>query len=217
MFNGHEMSVITDLNMIANEINNIDFITVAAITSEGNYTPHPNIYNASVLMPPTQLLMDWADGNYKAMQNIYPRYLLSKDPDDMIIALIAAMTKKNIVLYIPKEEFSIFGELLLNHLYYVYGITCNFGMVKFRIDQSRIPFIFSKFYLSDFMDANSYLEAYPGNVELPDFVINKLAMELHPFNVQTSFIDYKRYFNELNASKIATRPLTDMVSIVNKG
>ena len=87
MFNGHTMSLITNLNMIGNEINNIDFVTVAAITTS-DYPPHPNIYNAAILMPPTEVLMAWADGNRFVMQVEYPRYLMTKDADDMIVALL---------------------------------------------------------------------------------------------------------------------------------
>ena len=168
MFNNHSMSVVTDLNLIADQINNIDFITVAAITSEGNYPNHPNIYNAGILMPSTELLMEWADGNVQALYYHYPQYLLSKDPDDMIIALIAAMTKKNIILYIPNDEFQVYGMLLLNHLAFTYGITCNFMNTQFFINQSKIGYIISKFYLNDFIDAEQYLEMYPGNQQLPE-------------------------------------------------
>ena len=145
MFNDHTMSVITNLNMIGNEINNMNFITIAAITSDR--LQHPNIYDAGILMPPTEILMAWADNVPLVIQNEYPKYLMTADPDNMIVALIAALTKKNIVLYIPKDEFEIFGMELLNYLYMVYGITCNFGTTKFNIDPNKIPYIISKFSL----------------------------------------------------------------------
>ena len=78
MFNGHTMSVITSLSMIGNEINNTNFITVAAITTS-DYPQHPNIYNASILMPPTEILMAWADNVPLVIQNEYPRYLMTAE------------------------------------------------------------------------------------------------------------------------------------------
>ena len=201
MFNGNTMSVVTDLNIIGPEINNIDFISIAAITTSYNYPKLSNIYNASILVPPTEILMAWADNAPLVLQNEYPKYLLSKEPDDMIVALIAAMTKKNIILYIPKDEFNIFGSILLNHLYYTYGITCNFNNVKFYIDSIRIPFIISKFFMMDLMEPMDYIELYPCNVPLPEWVINKLAIQLNPFNgKQASFTEYYNYFNSLNAN-----------------
>ena len=211
MFNNHTMSVVTDLNLISNIINNTDFVSIAAITDQ--YPNHPNIYNAAILIPPTELLMAWANNNPLIMQQQYPIYLQSKDPDDMIVALIAAMTKKNIILYIPKDEFNIFGQILLNHLYYVYGITCNFMNIQFSINPVKFPFIITKFYMIDVMDPNDFLAMYPGNQILPDMVIDKLAKDLHPFNHLASFGEYAKYFNELNAQKMKNKPLIDMVKL----
>ena len=170
MFNGNTMSVVTDLNIIGPEINNIDFISIAAITTSYNYPKLSNIYNASILVPPTEILMAWADN-------------------------------APLILYIPKDEFNIFGSILLNHLYYTYGITCNFNNVKFYIDSIRIPFIISKFFMMDLMEPMDYIELYPCNVPLPEWVINKLAIQLNPFNgKQASFTEYYNYFNSLNAN-----------------
>ena len=113
---------------------------MAAVTDTG-YVNHPNIYNASILMPSTDLLMAWADGNQFVLQNDYPRYLMTKDPDDMIVALLAALTEKNIILYIPNDEFNIFGMYLLNHLYYYYGITVTTPTTQFYFDINKLPFI----------------------------------------------------------------------------
>lgn len=215
MFNNHTMSLIHDLRMIGNEINNVDFISVAAITT-GDYPPLPNIYNASILIPPTQILMDWADGNPLVLQNEYPRYLMSKDPDEMIVALLAAMTQRNIILYIPKDDFDVFGMMLLNHLYYVYGITCNYMQTAFSVDVTKIPYIMSKFYMIDVMEANDYLNSYPATAQLPEFVINKLAAELHPFNRPATFLEYANYFNGLLAARRQAQPLQNMVTMVTK-
>lgn len=215
LFNGHTMSLVTDLKLIAEQINNVDFITVAAITATNNYPNHPNIYNAGILMPPTDILMSWADGNELIMQNEYPAYLNCKDPDDMIVALLAAMTKKNIVLYIPANEFAVYGQILLNHLYFVYGITCNYMNAVFNIDPNKIPFIISKFYLMDLMEPQDYLNMYPPNYPLPQFVISKLANDLRPFNYPATFQQYEAYFNGLNAQKMQQMPRNNMVKVVD--
>ena len=211
MFNNHTMSMITNLAQLGPSINNKDFIAVAAIT-DNEYPNLLTIYNASILMPPTELLMEWADGNIYIMQTEYPTYLASKDPDDMIIALLAALTKKNIVLYIPQDEFIIYGQILLNYLYYKYGITCNFMNTKFNIDSTKIPFIISKFYIQNLMDFNTYINMYPGQYMLPPFVINKMADECNQFNRPATYAEYEQYFNNLNASKIRNK--INMVSIV---
>ena len=207
MFNNHTMSLVTDLSLIANDIRNIDFVTVAAITTS-DYPDAPNVYYAGVLIPPTEILMRWADGDQQALQIEYPRYLLEKDCDDMIVALIAALTQKNIILYIPLDEYNVFGPMLLSHIYYMYGIICNTPTTQFSLNTSKIPFIISKFYMMDVMEAQVFLDSYPGNYQLPDFVINKLALDLHPFNYPASYEEYKNYFNALNASKQQRKRMT---------
>lgn len=214
MFNGHTMSLITNLNMIGNEINNIDFVTVAAITTS-DYPPHPNIYNAAILMPPTEVLMAWADGNQFVMQVEYPRYLMTKDADDMIVALLAALTKKNIILYIPLDEFNIYGQFLLNHLYYQYGIILNFIDTQFTVNPNSIPLIVSKFYMMDLMSFEDYMASYPANVQLPAYVINKMAQEIHPFNHPATFDEYYAYFNQMHLAKAQNKSPIVMATIVD--
>ena len=213
MFNNHTMSVIHDLRMLGNEINNVDFMSIAAVTT-GEYPPLPNIYNASILIPPTQILMDWADGNPLVLQNEYPKYLMTKDPDEMIVALLAAMTQRNIILYVPKDDFEVFGMMLLNHLYFVYGITCNYMNTRFAVDVSKIPYIMSKFYMIDVMEPMDYLNSYPATAILPEFVINKLAQDLHPFNRPATFMEYANYFNGIVAARRQTMPMQNMVNVV---
>jgi len=213
MFNNHSMSLVLDLGVLGQSLYNRDFLRVAAITS-GSYPDLDNIYYAGVLMPPTEMLMDWADGNQQTLNVQYPQYLMTKDCDDFIIALIAAMTKMNIVLYIPDEEFSIFGQLLLNHIYYTYGIVVNTPSTQFAVLEQKIPLIISKFFMIDVMDPDVYLSLYPANYMLPDFVINKLAEELNPFNGQpATFEQYREYFNKLNASKIAQQPKVQLMEV----
>lgn len=200
MFNNHTMSLVTDVNLMLQEARNIDFITVAAITT-GQYPEGPNIFYAGILVPPTEMLMRWADGDYEILNREYPYYLQTQDCDEMIVAIIAAMTKKNVILYIPHEEFDVYGASLLNWLFYEYGIVVNTPTTMFSLDPSRIPLILSKFYMLDIMDAKDYLAAYPWTYSLPDIVINKLAMEIRPFDKPATFEQYKQVFNEMVASK----------------
>lgn len=215
MFNGHTMSLVQDLSILGNTLLSKDFLKVAAITG-GDYPDIDNIYYGGVLMPPTELLMEWADGNQQAMMVQYPQYLMTKDCDEFIIALIAAMTKMNIVLYIPPEEFSIFGQMLLNHIYFMYGIIVNTPTTQFAVLEQKIPLIMAKFYMIDCMDPDVFLSAYPANYMLPDFVINKLAEELNPFQGRpATFEEYRNYFNALNASKAQQQPKVQMMEVKN--
>ena len=218
MFNGHSMSLVTDLSLVANDIRNIDFVLVASITSTEQFNA-PNIYYAGVLMPPTELLMRWADGDYLCLQNEYPQYLMTKDCDDLIVALIAAMTKRNVILYIPEDEYEVYGEMLLKHLYFIYGITCNTPFSQFSIAQEKIPFIITKFYLMDIMDVKDYMGLYPLNYPLPDIVINKLAEDIRPFGgAPMSFMEYKSYFENLRHPQVQQNPERKQIyHLVKKG
>ena len=194
MFKNHTMSLVTDLSLVINDINNIDYVIVAGITD----TPMQGVFNAAVLMPPIELLMAWADGIPYIIQNEYPKYLMNyKDADDLIVSLLAALTKKNVVVYIPKDEFRIFGNEFLNHMYYTYGIVMNTPNTTFAFDTTKLPFVISKFYMMDLISADDYIKAYPANCQLPPFVINKLAAELKPFDSPRAFNQYAYYFNDL--------------------
>ena len=200
MFNNHSMSLVLDLNMIANEIRNVDLFTIAAITTS-EVPNSPNVFYAGILVPPTELLMNWADGDQLAIHNRYPYYLQSQECDEIIITFLAALTKKNVIWYIPGTEYEIFGDVFINYLYYTYGIILNTPTTQFSIDQHRIPLIISKFYMLNFMDPEVYIDMYPWQYQYPDFVINKLAYDFKPFNRPATFEEYKAYFNQMNASR----------------
>lgn len=200
MFNNHTITLIHDLRILGDQINNIDMLSIISLSPE--YPQLPNIYDMTVLVPPTDMLMAWADGNQFVLANQYPMYLMQKEADDCIVGILAALTRKNIILYVPADEFAIFGPILLQHLYYMYGIRVNYGNSMFYIEPLKIPYIISKFYMMDLMEANEYLNAYPPNLLLPDWVINKLAMDLKPLNQPSTFEQYRQYFNNLNMQKI---------------
>lgn len=196
LFKNHTMSMITDLSLVADQIVNHDFVLTAGITDQC----YGDVLDASILIPPTEMLMAWADGNMFVMQNNYPRYLMEcKDADDMIVALLAALTKKNVIIYIPTDEFNIFGQVFLNYMYYTYGITMNTPNTQFAFDTTKLPLILSKFYMMDLIAPDEFLKVYPANFDLIPFVVNKLATELQPFGSTAirSFNQYYEYFNNI--------------------
>lgn len=203
LFKDHTMTMITDPRMFGPEITNSDFVTVAYVSSSDEYTKYPNFYDASILQPPTEILMRWADGDPYILQTAYPQYLANnKDADDMIVALLTALTKKNIILFIPTDEYNVFGPMLLQHIYFTYGITMNTPTTRFSFNESKLPLLISKFYMMDLMEPMDYIKSYPGNLALPSFVINKLAVDLHPFENGATFEQYANYFNRLVAQNL---------------
>jgi hypothetical protein len=215
MFNNHTMSIITDLRQVGPEINDKDFMILAAIADPGSYPDHPNVYNASILMPPFEILSAWANGDPYAMTTEYLAYLNTREPDEMLVVLLAALTKKNVVLYIPHDEYLVFGMQLVDHIRLTYGISCITPIGQFNIDLSRMPFLMSKFYVLDMMDAQTYLELYPSNYVLPQFVIGKLMGDFKPFPYAASMQEYEAYFNDLNARTNPAQHKMSMCSVVN--
>lgn len=201
MFNNHTMSLVTDVNMIGPVINNFDFVTVAAITT--NIPRHPNFYNASILMPPTEALMEWADGNIEIYSDIYYKYLIYDELcDSFILSLIAALTKKNVILYIPEDEVSIYSNILLRVLYDKYGIVVSTPYNRFFFNIARLPYILCGFYNLGVMEGKDFIDAYPPEaLPLPDHIIYKLAQDLKPFNRQAAYGEYVEYFTKLILSK----------------
>ena len=203
LFGNHTMTMINDPRMFGPEISNSDFVTVAYVSSSDEFTKYPNLYDARILQPPTEISMRWADGDPYILQTEYPRYLANnKDADDMIVALLTALTKKNIIMYIPHDEYNVFGPMLLQHIYFTYGITMNTPTTRFSFNESKLPLLLSKFYMMDLMEPMDYIRSYPGNLLLPQFVINKLAMDLHPFQNGATFQQYAEYFNNLVAQNM---------------
>ena len=219
MFNNNKMTIITRLETLGNYINDINHVSVVALTTE-TFPRYSNIYNGSILIPPTQILMQWADGDRFVIQNQYPAYLSNNSyVDEFIVALIGSLTRKNIILYIPHDEFDVYGPILISHFYYIYGLqleilTDKLPYAPFAVIEEKIPFILSKLYLNNLMQANDYLDAYPSNLLLPEFVINKLAMDLQPLDQSATFNDYYNYFNELNVRKMES--LGNMVEVIDK-
>lgn len=213
LFKTNSITMVTDLNLIENQINNTDYVTVAAVSTES--FNNPNIYDASILIPPVEMLMRWADGDQLVMQNMYPRYLMeNKDADDMIVALLAALTKKNVILYIPLEDYNAYGGVLLNHIYYSYGIVMNTPNSVFFFDESKLPLILSKFYMMDLIDPADFLQSYPSNYALLDFTIPKLAVDINPFQGrQATFGEYAAYFNKI-VNNNRSEGLIDMAKVV---
>lgn len=206
MFKNNTMTAVTHLGIVARDILDIDRFVVAAITTNP-YPEAPNIHYAGILMPPTWMLMRWAEGDMYVLQTEYPKYLATKDCDEMIIALLAVLSQRNVILYIPQDEFDIFGPVFLNHLYYTYGIIVNTPTTMFSVDVNKYPLIMSKFYLMNIMTAEDYLASFPAQYQLPEWVINKLAMDLQPFPNGGTFNDYQAYFNKMNMSKMVRKPL----------
>lgn len=207
MFNNHSITVVTDLNLLQGDISSL---TIATITQFPMNNMPPNVYYAGLLYPPTELMMRWADSvRYDVMSIEYPRFLMNKDQDDMIVALLAALTKSNVIIYIPPEEFSIFGGIFLNHLYYVYGVVCNTPNSTFYIVPDKIPFLVIKFYLMNLMDPDEFLKLFPSNYPLPDEVVFKLSNDLMLFD--GTLEQYRVYFDKIRQRNNEKKVLFEVV------
>ena len=200
MFNNHTMSVVTDMNFLLNIQQDYQNYIVATITQLPLIGVPNNIYYAGILYPPTELLMEWADGN-NVLAVEYPKYLMSGDCDDMIVALIGSVTQNNVILYIPQDEFNIFGRILLDHIYYLYGVVCNTPTTQFYVVPEKLPLLTVKFYLLDLMDGRVFLESYPENYNIPDAVLIRLSEELAPYNSFRDMQECRQYFDSLRGTK----------------
>ena len=78
----------------------------------------------------------------------------------------------------------------------------NTPTTTFSFDESKLPLLISKFYMMDLMEPMDYINSYPRALALPPFVINKLAVDSHPFENAT-FEQYADYFNKLVAQNAA--------------
>jgi hypothetical protein len=213
--------VITDLNMLGNNINNSEFLVVVAVCDKGEYMPHPNIYNISSLQPSTNILMRWADCNdpmsaNAIMNSEYRAYLSMEDNDEIIVSMLAALCKKDVFIYIPQSTFEIFGPVLIDHIYQMYGVMAGFNFDgRFFVNINMQPRLLTKLYAYNFMDSITYLESYPTMINLPVEIISKLITDMRP-NIGSgrpiSFDQYMAYFNDLNRK---TTPTIDMPTMVN--
>ena len=104
LFKNNIMSLVTNPSFLGPEINNSDYVSVACVSGSDSYMNHPNVHDCSILLPPTDMMMAWVDGKI-ILQNEYPKYLLSKDPDDMIIALLKGIQTLYDYIIIPDVRF----------------------------------------------------------------------------------------------------------------
>lgn len=200
--NGCSISLVTDANMLRGLVNN-PAVVIVALTANPNELPKPNnnIHVFSDLVPPTPLLMMWADGAQAQFLSGY-NYELANNPacHNVIITLLATLVNNNVVLYIPQDEFDIFGMALLEYIRFIFGITVNSLFSVFSFDDTKIPFILSCFYMEGYMTHEDFIASYPKGLQFYDpAVLFKLGQD---FGIMTlNVADLASYFfNMCNAN-----------------
>ena len=199
LING-KLAITHDVNIVNNTLCNGGKVLLLSEQPSPNIMQSPNIIPATILLPPYQCVMAELDGEYDIAKTIYTEYLVEKEPDMFICAIITALLDPltNILIYVGEDEINMsFVSVLLGYLMNEYGITVTSDMNNFLYNMAYDAVILSKLYLYELIDYQFLLTMYPGPVNLPEYIIPKLIYDINPYiSIQTPEA-YYCYFNGL--------------------
>ena len=175
---------------------------VIAITESGpelSMFPPGLVNMGSVLTPNVETMNAELDQEYDVSDHMYREYLSGSVQDKFIILMLTALYKgTNILLYIPKDEYTefTFKNVLLSHIYQLYGVVVGTPEVQFGFDPNYFPLILSKMYLYDYITSDEFVMQYPEDIGLFPDVVMKLTMDINPYINSNNPEDFHRYFLE---------------------
>lgn len=166
----------------------------------------PNVSPASILLPPYAAISAFLDNDKNTFFNEYFIHLGSKEADAFICLILAASARGiNILLYVPRDEAENLGfvDAFTQYMISAYGVYIgNDNGAPFNFDICHTANVLCRLYLHDFISYQELLVAYPPNTVMADYLIPKLALELHfygtPMEVATQINAYLQRIKQNN-------------------
>lgn len=177
---------------------NLDFVRDTMITmspvvkiismSEDGALPldHPMVLGGTCMLPPIDALIAKEDGDERKFDAIYSAYLQDQSVSEFVSALIIYLYMQgNLLLYVPSmKEITI--QKFLAFFWNIYGIGIGeIGKYKCTYNLWSSPMWLSILYAGGYISANEMLYYYPLEALIPDDIMLRLAMELHPYGDNT--------------------------------
>ena len=121
----------------------------------------PGLVNlGTILCPNVETMAAELDGEYEVSDMMYREYLTGLVQDQFIVLMLAAIYKgTNVLLYMPRDEYTglTFKNVLLDHVFKMYGVVIGTPEVQFGFDPNFLPIILSKFYLYDYISLDEFV------------------------------------------------------------
>lgn len=210
MLNFGQIYITSDTNIVTQSIYNDARIIV--LDEQNPFPNYPNVYMASLLVPPYSILEKIIDGDIQTAEAMYIDYLTSHEVNSFIAIILFALYRgENIVLYINSDEVG-FKDMLLRYICNVYGIIIGSEFVKCQYNEAGLMNILISLYMNRLISASVFLFNLGPYVIIPDFVIIQLITDIDPNrlcmgpNECKAFINSYR-LNMANANKPLVKPL----------
>lgn len=172
----------------------------------------PGLVNlGTILCPNVETMAAELDGEYEVSDMMYREYLTGLVQDQFIVLMLAAIYKgTNVLLYMPRDEYTglTFKNVLLDHVFKMYGVVIGTPEVQFGFDPNFLPIILSKFYLYDYISLDEFVMKYPENMGLNKDVVYKMTNDIKPVIMSSDFNVFHDYFvNYIRNCHQANKPL----------
>ena len=143
---------------------------------------HPMVFGGVQLLPPVDSIIAEQDGNPDAYLEFYLRRLSEPEQEEYMTALLCYLCNGgNIIVYIPdlKSNLALMFRQAMN---IKYGILAG----EFPISQALYEYDFApvwlwKMYSRGFMNADILLRLFPLGMQIPDFMMERLIIDLNPY------------------------------------
>lgn len=171
---------------------------------------------ASLLLPPYESIAAFLEGDIESARNIYFSYLSQKEQDMYICALIAASMKGiNILIYTDIDMYEMkFAQLFYEYMVMTFGVAMiSEEQPMFMYDPAFTSVNLGKLYFYDFITSEVFFILYPAVEPLPMSIIPKLVIEINPYVVNNTEVDYYNYFYnykenmKINNNNVLTIPV----------
>lgn len=185
------MQVPANLSLVINDPNSVNYLLAQGykvlLCTEDNLPSdiliHPNVIKVSVLLPPYEVVSLESDRQWdSAVQQLY--YYLSTFSTAVSlcdIIYITALKGTPVCLYMGSEYNDLmcvqaipqFFSSYMGMLFVPYGAM---GMLETSVAQR----VLTQEYLSGNFNGLQILSFYPKDMDIPEPILNKLTLELHP-------------------------------------
>ena len=162
-----------------------------------------NMVGASILVPPYQIMMMYAEGDLNNFRMGYISYLQEGPAAEYIAAILKAVISGiNMVLYAPQDDIGAFGEPLQLYFGEMFGIPIlnidTNSVAPSQSNPNKYATMLNHMYFYTTLSAQEFIQLYPiSSVALNETLLHKLIQDMKPAIPEPSCDNYRNYFINL--------------------
>jgi hypothetical protein len=143
---------------------------------------HPLVFGGVQLLPPVDSIIAEQDGLPDLYIDYYLRRLSEPDQEEYMTAMLCYLCNGGIlIVYVPdlRSNLAIMFRRVMD---IKYGIRIGiYGMEQTAYNYDLAPVWLWKMYTVGFFDPYILLKLYPANMQIPDFILDRLVIDLNPY------------------------------------